>query len=75
VQLFAPPPLHRHQVRRLEQRKMLGHTLPGHAHVLAEFIQGLAVVGVQTVQELPPPRIRQRLEQRILIAHGENIRK
>lgn len=49
VQLLAPTPLNRHQIRRFEQGKVLGHPLPGHVQVLTELTQRLAVMGVQTV--------------------------
>ena len=57
VQLLSPTPLHRYQVRRFEHGKVLGHPLPSHVRVLTEFAQRLAVVGLQTVHELPPPRV------------------
>jgi len=57
VQLFAPTPLDRYQVGRFEHGKVLGDTLPGHIQVLTERAQRLAVVDVQTVHELPPPRV------------------
>ena len=75
VQLLAPTPLHRYQIRRFEHGKVLGHTLPGHVQVLTELAQRLAVVGVQTVHELPPPRVGQCLEQQICVAHSEEICK
>src|SRR5438034_11463022 len=58
------------QLRRSEHGKVLGHTLPSHVQVLTELAQRLAVVGVQTVHELPPPRVGERLEQQVCVAHG-----
>jgi hypothetical protein len=69
VQLLAPAPLHDHQVRRLEHGEVLGHTLARHVQVPAQLGQRLAIVGVQTVHELSPPRVGQGLEQQVRVAH------
>src|SRR5438309_2634155 len=59
VQLLAAAPDRDHEVGVLEQRQMLGHCLTRHVQVLAQLAQGLAVVAVQPIQELPTAWISQ----------------
>jgi hypothetical protein len=63
VQLLAPAPLDRYEVRRFEQREVLGDALPGHLEVLAELTQGLPVVHMQAVEKLASPGIGECLEE------------
>jgi len=70
VQLLAAAPVHDDEVCPFEQREVLGDALPRHGQMLAKLAQGLAVMGVQPVQELPAPWIGQRLEQQISVGHA-----
>jgi hypothetical protein len=49
---------------------MLGHRLPRHGEALAKLDQRLPVVGTETVEQLAPSRVGQRLEHQI---HGDNM--
>ncbi len=63
VQLLAPAPVHRDEVRRFEHGEVLGDALPGHLEVLAELTQGLPVLHVQAVEKLASPGIGECLEE------------
>jgi len=69
MELLPAAPLHRHEVRRFEQREVLRHSLPRHVQVLAELPQRLPVMSMQPIQQLSPTWIGQRLEQKIRVAH------
>jgi hypothetical protein len=75
MQLFAATSDGDHQVRGLEQGQVLCDSLAGHVEVLAQVVQGAAVVRVQQIQQLAPAGIGQRLEQEIgvldALGHGD----
>src|SRR5690348_3594453 len=52
MQLFAAAPHRRDEVRLLEHGEVLRHALPGHVEVLAELVQGLAIVRVEQIEQL-----------------------
>ena len=68
MQLFAPAPDGGDEVRRFEHIQMLRHALACHVEVVAQFVEGAAVVGVQQIQQLPPAGIGQRLEEHVGVA-------
>src|SRR5258705_4302859 len=72
VQLLAAIPERGHEVGCLENHKMLCHGLPCHGEAVAEFLQGLTVLGVKPVQQRPPRSIGQRFEDLI---HGSDNRQ
>lgn len=65
MQFVASLPYHGHQIRILQQSKMLRHRLPRHIHAPAKLAQRLPVFCLQPVQQFPPGRIRQRFEHLI----------
>jgi hypothetical protein len=65
VPLLAPPLHHDDEGGRFEPREVLAHRLARQSQVCAELAQGLAVVRVQPVQQLPSARIGKRLEHRV----------
>ena len=62
MQLLAPAPDDGDQVCRFQQQQMLGHRLPRHVEVFAQFAQRLPVALVQFIEQLSAARIRQRFE-------------
>jgi hypothetical protein len=56
-----------------EPREVLAHRLARQSQVCAELAQGLAVVRVQPVQQLPAARIGKRLEHRIHVLDHDLI--
>jgi hypothetical protein len=71
MELLAAPPNDGHEVRLLQHRQVLGHRLPGHVQTGAELPQRLAVIRAQSVQQLSPTAVGQRLEDLFLIGiHG-----
>ena len=62
-----PPP--GDEVRCFEDGEVLGHRLAGHIQAAAQLAQGLAVLHVQPIQQLPAARIGQRTKDRIIV-HG-----
>src|SRR6266404_6265356 len=69
MQLFAAMAAHRNQVRLLQDGKMLCYRLAAHFHPLTQITQGLAISGVQPIEEQPPARIRQRPKHTVVIHH------
>src|SRR6266403_5645398 len=65
VQLLAAMPERGDEVGGLENRKVLGHSLPRHGEAVAKIVQGLSVLGVKSVQQRPPRSIGQRSEDLI----------
>src|ERR1700678_4649591 len=51
VQLLAAMPERGDEVGGLENRKVLGHGLPGHGEAVAEIVQGLSVLDVKPVEQ------------------------
>src|SRR6266542_6794675 len=72
VQLLAPAPECRHEIRFLQDSEMLSDRLAGHVAAFAKLGQCLPVAGTQAVQQLPPDRIGKRPENRVH-AHGHNM--
>src|SRR6516164_457791 len=65
VQLL-PTPSHRgDKVGVLQDRQMLADRLARHVKARAEFVQRLAIVGTQPVEQFTPARIGQRLKNRV----------
>ena len=65
VQLLPSPPHRGDEVGVLQDRQMLADRLARHIKARAEFVQRLAVVGAQPVEQFTPARIGQRLEDRV----------
>src|SRR5262245_15707572 len=55
------------QLGPLEHREVLGHRLPHHGEAGAQLGEGLAVPGVQAVEQLTARRVGQRLEHSIRV--------
>src|SRR6266536_2009092 len=72
VQLLAPAPECRHEIRFLQNSEMFGYRLAGHAVPFAKLGQCLPVAGTQAVQQLPPDRIGKRPENRIHAHAGQH---
>jgi len=62
VQLLPSPPHGADQVGGLQDGDVLGGRLAGHGQLAAQFTQRLPVALVQAVEQLPPGRVGQRLE-------------
>src|SRR6185312_2349926 len=63
VQLLPAAAERRDEVRGLEHGEVLADGLPGHVELRAELAQGLAVAGVQAVQQPPAAGIGERPER------------
>ena len=70
VQLLAPAPDGSDQICRLQQRQVLAHGLARHVEAGGKLAQGLAVAGMEPVQQQPAALIRQRLEH---LVHSAGI--
>src|SRR5262245_55684132 len=53
MQLLAAAPNGDHQVGLFQKGEVLGHCLPGHVQMGAEFSEGLTIVCMEPVEELP----------------------
>src|SRR2546429_8337022 len=62
MQLLAPAPDDSDKIRRLQQQEMLGHRLPAHGEVFAQFTERLTASLVQLVQQLSPAFVRKGFE-------------
>src|SRR5438128_11476786 len=51
MQLLAPAPDDDDKVRRFQQEEMLGHRLPRHVEVFAQFAERLPVAPVQLIEQ------------------------
>src|ERR1700735_2913672 len=69
VQFLATLSLDRDQVGALQYRQMLGHGLTGHIESCAQFIEGLPITTVQTVQQGAAAGISQGAEYAV-VSHG-----
>ena len=68
MQFFTSVPESGDEVRRFQQRQMLGHGLARHVQVAAQLAQRLPVVAAQLVQQLSTAFVRQGLEYCIHLA-------
>ena len=75
MKLFPSAANGRDEVGRLEDPQMLSDRLSGHREVGAELRERLAVAVAQGVEELPPRRARQGLEDRVRVHRPERICK
>ena len=62
MQLLAPTPDDDDEIRRFQQKEVLGHRLPRHVEVLAQFTERLPVVLVQLIEQLSTTFVRQCFE-------------
>src|SRR5215470_19253667 len=62
VELLAPAPRRRDEARVFEHVEVLRHGLPRHVHPVAELGQRETVAREHAIEQLPPPRIRERFE-------------
>src|SRR4030095_6173483 len=62
MQLLAPTPYDRDEVCFLQQRQMLGHRLPCHVQVFAQFAQRLPILLAQLVEQLSATGVGQRFK-------------
>ena len=62
MQFLAPAPDDGDQIRRLQQQEMLGHRLPRHVEVPAQFAECLPVAPVQLIEQLSTAFVRQGFE-------------
>ena len=69
MQLLAPAPASRHQVGHLQHAEMLGHRLPRHIQMRAQFAQTLGIVRIQEIEQLAPGGIGERLEENVRVVH------
>src|SRR5450755_538969 len=59
MQLLAPAPDDRDQIRRLQQQEMFGDRLPRHVEIFAQFAERLPVALVQLLEQLSAAFVRQ----------------
>ena len=65
MQLLAPAPDGGDEIRRFQNDEMLGHCLPCHVEVLAQFAQRPPVALEQFVEQFSATWVSQRFEHRI----------
>ena len=65
MQFLAPAPHRRDKVGFFQNHQMLAHRLPRHREPCAEFVQRLAVLRAQPVEQIPAAAVGERLENSI----------
>src|SRR6266567_3633459 len=67
VQLLPAPPVGADQVGGLQDSQVLRCRLPGHVKLPAQLAQGLPVALAEAVEQIPPGRVGQCLEDLVIL--------